>query len=1326
MFSANLGGAAPAANPAATDPPFQKVALLLNGDGNNGAQNNTFVDYSYPGGYAVSFDGTGDYLTVPSNSAFEFGTGDFTFECWFYIPSFPASGNYYALYDTRPASTNGAYTFLYFSNDTKIRLWVNSADRIASSSLTANTWYHLALCRSSGTTRMFVNGISQGTWSDTTNYIASNPLIGTSYGASPVLSQFLNGYISNLRIVKGTALYTSDFTPSTAPLTPVTGTSLLTCQSSVIVDNSPNKFAITKYGDAAVVDTNNFAKRKLSPFAADEGQWSNYFDGTGDYLDVPSDPSWALSGQFSIEAWVYNAGTQSNYPAIFSSGANSFQLGFNTSNSTFGVAQVSVGWTSVNSSYPPLNAWTHVLVTRDSSNVMRLFYNGVLKAYATVTTSFAQNAIRIGAQPSYGSFLGYISNARWINGSIPSGYQTSSTTVDAVIFTPPTSALTAISGTQLLTCQSNRFKDNSSNAFAITPSGDVAVNTFSPFSSYKAYSALADGASGWFNGSSDYLSAATGAGVQFGTGDFTVELWAYHTVSGANEMYCDQATSGFSLSKNTANKLALAQAGVAVLMTSTAAIPIAQWSHIAVTRSGTTVRMFINGSLDSSATLSTNFSQTGDLIIGRQSGAATWYANGYYSNFRAVKGTAVYTSAFTPPTAPLAPIANTSLLTCQTVYPVDASPNNFAITGYGNYATGPKQITRTGNVAQGTFSPFSLAEGQWSNYFDGTGDYLSITGGSSLTLDSVDFTIEGWVNIPSGQTTLGFCNFAPHATIAISLNRTGIGDTYIYIGNGSSWLATPAINSNSAGKNLSFDTWNHIALVRNGSTITLYHNGVSAGTTSFLPSGMNGNLYVGTLYTSSAVENYKGYISNFRIVKGTAVYTSNFTPSTTPLTAISGTSLLTCQSNRFKDNSSNNFTITPAGDTKVTAFSPFAPSAAYSASTNGGSGYFDGSGDYLSVADNSSLELGSSDFTIEAYFYLTVSTTASSIIAKRASGSVFGGYHLDINSGQLRFLADNDTGSPWALNMTSGTVLLNTWNHAAITRSGTSWKLWLNGTEISSATSSITVNDDTTSVGVGAIANGDQPFTGYISNVRIVKGTALYTANFTPPTAPLTAVSGTSLLLNCTNAGIIDNSGKNDIETVGNAQISTSVKKYGTGSMYFDGTGRLDSVLRPELDLSTGDFTVEFWFNVSSLPASGFVGPLVYNCATAADGASNVQFRIAVDPAGTLTARVYVGASAYGITTATISTGNWYHCALVRYGSTFTVYLNGSSSGTPITGMSNALNTNPAWLNRIGGYYQTSTGFQYLNGYIDDLRITKGIARYTANFTPPDSLPILL
>ena len=462
--------------------------------------------------------------------------------------------------------------------------------------------------------------------------------------------------------------------------------------------------------------------------------------------------------------------------------------------------------------------------------------------------------------------------------------------------------------------------------------------------------------------------------------------------------------------------------------------------------------------------------------------------------------------------------------------------------------------------------------------------------------------------------------------------------------------------------------------------------------------------------------NVLGYLSNVRVVNGTAVYTSNFTTPTAPLTAISGTQLLTCQSNRFKDNSSNNFTITRNGDTKVTAFSPFAPSAAYDASTNGGSGYFDGTGDYFTIPNVAELRLGAGDFTVESW----VNPSRHAVAYDQTICGTYGyvtlgdrGWMIDLlPGGTLEFFMGGSSGADFTLTSTS-VVPMNVWSHVAAVRSGTTVTLYLNGVLVATATSSKDEDYSGLDFKVATayahqlsppIGNPGLSFQGYISNLRIVKGTAVYTSNFTPPTAPLTAITNTQLLLNCTNAGIIDNSGKNDIETVGNAQISTSVKKYGTGSMYFDGSGDwMQLPDRPELQLGTGNFTVEGWLYLGATGAArGIVGK----------GTSTTGWLLSTNSSNQV---VFTYASSTITSTGTLAGSTWYHIAVCRE-STGTnqtkIYINGTNDGT------GTVNTN---FNQTNVMYvgANRTGGDAMNGYIDDLRITKGQALYTSNFTPP-------
>jgi len=458
-------------------------------------------------------------------------------------------------------------------------------------------------------------------------------------------------------------------------------------------------------------------------------------------------------------------------------------------------------------------------------------------------------------------------------------------------------------------------------------------------------------------------------------------------------------------------------------------------------------------------------------------------------------------------------------------------------------------------------------------------------------------------------------------------------------------------------------------------------------------------LWIG-VNAGGAASFYTGYLSNIRVVKGTAVYTSNFTPSTTPLTAITNTSLLTCQSNRFIDNSANNFTITANGTPRVQAFQPFSPTASYTAAAYGGSGYFNGSTDYLSLADNTALQLGTGDFTIEGWFYISGATsTAYNLISKGAAAT---GWSLNTTTGariQFSYTASNLTGA-------TTTLVQGAWYHIAVVRSGSAsgnLKIYINGVqEIASAGA---VNDDfnqTSTMYISASRTATLPLNGYSSNVRVVKGTAVYTAAFTPPTTPLTAITNTSLLANYTNAGIYDAAVQNNTLTVGDAQASTTVSKWSPTSMKFDGTGDwLTAIDNPQLQLGTGDFTIDGWLYLS---ANGVVYGLVSKGTATTGWSVNV----------TILNKLQFSYTTSNLTgTTTLATGTWYYFAVVRSGSAsgnLKVYLNGSvdaTSGGAVTDNFNQTNILYVGADRVGA--------MPVNGYLQDVRVTK----YARTITTP-------
>ena len=618
---------------------------------------------------------------------------------------------------------------------------------------------------------------------------------------------------------------------------------------------------------------------------------------------------------------------------------------------------------------------------------------------------------------------------------------------------------------------------------------------------------------------------------------------------------------------------------------------------------------------------------------------------------------------------------------------LDSSNNNFT-------------ITKNGNATQGSFSPFSQTG--WSGYFDGTGDYLSTS--STITL-SGNFTIECWVNLSSAQANYRMlCGESISSSGKyFTINSSGIE---VQFGNDSSTIA-------SCTHTFNVETWYHIALVRSGTTISIYVNGVSKTVTNSTQSASFVLQYVGVGYSTTNV--FHGYITNFRIISS-PTYTSAFTPPTAPLTNIANTSLLTLQSNRFIDNSNNNFAITRNGDVSIQAFSPFAPTAAYSTANVGGSVYLDGTGDYLQATSGVSTQFDTgSAFTVECWVYQ---------LSYASDGNIFGvgGSTADWNattgiyinwytySGNLYW--QTSLGNGQAVSLITATLPgINQWHHFAVGFNGTTTRMWINGTSVGTSTQGYTRPSGTNRWQVGSTGAGASILNGYISGLRYVKGTDVYgvgNSSITVPTAPPTNIANTALLLNSTNAGIFDQTAKNVLETVGDAKVSTAQYKYGTGSIALDGTGDyLVTSSSVNNRLGSGDFTIEMWLYPSNTSSA-------YRAIIASDAYAATTNGWTVYQNGTSIEMYYSsGGSTPNIFTATsaLTSSVWQHFALVRSSGTLKAYVN----GTQVASVSNSINF-------VGDKIfigDNNAGDYFFNGYIDDIRITKGYARYTSNFTAP-------
>ena len=1073
-------------------------------------------------------------------------------------------------------------------------------------------------------------------------------------------------------------------------------------------DNSGNNFSLSVFGD---VRPNNIS-------LYNRNFYSNYFNGSSDFLTVPASSLFNITTgttPFTVEAWIRPMGnTGCVFSEAFTGGSNPINIvvsmadGISMDTGTVGQT-ICFGWytgsawiTAAGAGMAlTLGQWTHLACVFTGSTT-RIYYNGVdvtkpsnpVPATTWGITNNNGDSYFIGRRwDTTGSpfFNGFIKDLRFVRG----------TAVYTTNFTPPTAPLTAIANTSVLTCQTNSFVDNSSNALTITRNGSPQVSQIIPFTNI---SSSFPGAT-FFDGTGDYLSFPATAATSFGTGDYTIEFWIYLVGTGDFTVFDNQGSGGNSQISRISGIL---YHGSATVWSYTFTNNV--WTHVAFSRQGTNLRLFANGVLQQT--------QINSNVVGSATNTNTvgirndnfYPLNGYLSNLRIVKGTAVYTTAFTPPTEPLTAIAGTSLLTFQNTGHVNNS-------GFIDRSLNNLIVTRNGNITQGSFNPYASG---WSNFFNGTSGFLTTTTSAAFTMGTGDFTVEAWVYLATpatngGVTTdrwvFGGFNFTPSFVCFIN-NST------IY--RASIWNGTNQFNSSIT---IEPSQWTHVAWVRQAGVLNIYTNGVSGYTNASYTINWTASTtpHIGRA-DSSADRFFPGYISNLRVVKGTAAYTANFTPPIGQLSAIANTSLLTCQSNRFVDNSGNNLAISINGTASVQKFSPFAnTNRSYNSSALSGSFYSDGSGDYLSVAATPATAFLTSNFTIEFWVYFNNSTVTATHqglytnYSTYAAGSIYFGKH-PTNGGCVAVYVNNFGGLLLAeLTLPPN----NSWIHYALVRNGTSVALYRNGlvsaSNTVSATLSFTGASNPVFIGyIGDVAASSLP--GYMADFRI-SNYAVYTGAFTPPTAPLSPDSGTVLMIG-NQAAIVDHTMSSNFETNGDARISTAIRQFGSSSLSFDGNN--DWLFAPGntiFNFGGGNWTVEAWVYLNAMPTSdawptNFSLHMVLTCVgtpSAADGFNCIigQTRLMIQNND-----VRFEGTAHGMVINT-----WYHVAYVRNGNTVFFYVNGQARGSVAFTGSVGVGAN-TWIG-----CETGQG-AYFNGFIDDLRVTRGVARYTAAFVPPARLAI--
>ena len=1362
------------------DPFFPHVTLLLHGEGAAGnmtalvdsspynatsfgftATPPTYSTVAVRYGSTSMFFGGSSHLVTPTSTTYSFGTTDFTIEMWLW----QTTGSGVIIANNRNTwgswyiSTSVGGGTVYFEVTPGVAMTANGA-------FTINTWTHLAITRNGNTFRMFVNGSQVATVSSASSMDpagAQSLMIGNLF-ISPT-NYYLTGYIDELRITKGVARYTANFTVPSAPFPDNMRSTDRYYASNVLLihgdygfkDSGPLSVPLTFPSSGLSIDNTVFRAAAAS------------FRGIGSvntFFSTPSSSSFTFgTSNFTMEFWVNitnvsgSSSVMGNKPTTGTSPTNGFWAFWLTSGyiMNFQIIQPSGSFTLSSTLALATATWHHIAVTRNG-NTFTMFVNGVANATTTSTAAIdnaGNNLITIMGygQPSLQSLNGYMDEIRITRGV--ARYTANFTAPSALLpdFLSPSYTQLAdsnYSSVSLLLHGISDFSDSSIYNATLTVTGSPEISP----SVYK----FPQG-SMYFSGSAaNYLTTPTSSRFAFGTGPFTIEFWVYPTSSPASMTIFSNFT-GTTFTSTQWNigyygsTLAIGRGGLN--WATSWNLTVNTWNHFAFVRNGNDMISYKDGT----GIIVANYFTGGASMDGGSSeyinvGWDTYPANvkfaGYLSDVRITKGVARYTSNFVPPSMPFYPLPLNYL-------PYDYSTLNptyngtvLLLNGEGaNNGTvftdaSPLQNVATLSAAGVITSTTRARYGTSSLYFPGgnSGSYMRVNNGG-LALGST-FTIEFWLWVNTTPTQPGNYVIGGTSAESGSLNAT---DYALYLENTTWKLIFANLNNTVSSKGSSSITntgaWRHIALSCVNGTMTMYVNGVAetmtnAGSHNITTTRFNiGN----DGYTPDVNNGLQMFLDDFRITRGIARYGAAFTSPTAQLTVSNPATLsdyvekdqyfnqvsllLRGDSTTIADESQN---VTPLTNVGATGVSVSTTSFKYGT----GSMQFSGA-NYLTAPSRPTHAFGTGNWTIEFWVNISAVSINSPVLSNYTDGqnvaNIWNIYLTNSGFVNMNFFNFANAGAYTAPTNRPTSPTTSTWCHLAFVRRSADLLMFKDGVMFTNTnffgTSSVdNGSSHPLSIGWNSIA-GQGQFTGFLDDLRITKGVARYTATFTPPASRFVAttagmVTTPSLtdyhtgdpyynnvtLLMRGDTDFSDRSVNNAVvSTRGSPVISKTVFRTGTGSMYFNGSSTVLTPNSMAYGLGSGNFTIEFWMNIPSFPAQVAILSNMIR-----DTWENNRWQIAMFSNTILRFACFLPTFNFDIST-TFAANTWYHVAFCRMGNTMYAFLNGVQMNT-------TTNASPVDNNGINMLTLGGDSVVYFTGYIDDLRITKGVARYTASFAP--------
>jgi hypothetical protein len=1293
----------------------------------------------HPNGWSGYFNGINSYIRVPHNNNFQLLSGNFTIDFWLNTKS----TNTIILNKGADTTTNlGTISISINTNGTllfycyPVKSATTNSFLLSTNTTTPvnnNVWNHIAITRNADIWRCYINGVLNVSATNPIGfYEDTNPLFIGVRSLVSTTPRYLDGFISNLRIIKGQALYTD--TTYTLPTSTYPFSSTVVSLSDKI-DNVDTLLTCSSYTkEEEYKNPNALATSNFSPYLP---YWSGYFNGLSSKVIATSGSNFSYgTGNFTFETWFYltNYSANPTNTVLFSQTSsvntlqNYFVVGIGPTGFPFFTYGNNSGTTIVGTSACDLNKWYHLALVREGTgaNQTKMYINGVSTKTDTISFDFSNSVFN----PTIGGYIynntsnlsGYISNLRIVKGQAlytgaftPSNINLSLTSNGDATNNNVNPLSTNIS---LLTLQDNKFIDNSLSTKQLS-TNNVFIKSFNPFNNNIPYDPNIYGGSINFDATNNIYLPYSKDLYDWWTMDYTLEYWIYLTgVVTSKDVSSGIGNVEFASTGNfwsfgpvsaspTSNVLKFyyytGSTGYSNI-SSNAVIPINCWTHLAFTYkssgplSGAT--LYINGSAINSVPIKTlgtpnsNINTTYALTIGKY-GTITVPNGTYMSNIRIVKGEVIIPPLGGPKTIQQQN-TNTNLLlnfasNNQNKTILDSTTNNLIKAGT--------------TTAQSSYTPYFPDIG--STIFNASTDFIETPLG---LLTSDNFTIECW-----------FYAFNTSADNALLVRGTGGSTASFLMTDNTSKKIKFTIGTTSGESSTTYknDDWNHVVAIKSADKFYVYLNGIKG--TEYTIAGYTSNI-TGIKIAGST---FRGYISNLRIVKNEILYSSNFkvptsaltktsnggaTPSTLPTS--SNVVLLTLQDNRFKDNSNSNLNLNVSGVPSIENSNPFSQN--YSPSIHDGSVYFDGTATCALTLSSDAFLMRTSPFTIECWAYKTKNVAnqaifTSTTIARASASTIGGGYNLYFDNSARLILGyngykNNAIGNDTLIIGTSADFPVNAWTHIGITRNATSLKGYINGIEKGSATINNTIpfNSDFQP----AIGKNDNLTTlnwnGYISNFRIIKGESIIP---TIPTQPLSTTKNTVFLMSNKNNTVYDSTGTTTIQLLGSGRLSQNTKAFDNSVLYFDGTNASWALLNlnpKEYINANKDFTIQFWVYPISVAGTQRI------LTSTTGGFNTTTFSFRIDTGKFV---VYMASTATITSTIAPAVNNWYHILISRSSGTVYLYVNGV-----LEGQKASVTTVPDKLLYLGGHYNGSEGF---NGYLSDFRFINGTALYNTNFNTP-------